>query len=187
MQWLASWPWIQNNNNSYIALYPVKFLQARGAVHYQHQNPLVNPKKKYKYSIPIHQYQNDNNKNNKKPGWIERFGFESQLHQLQVTSVRIFTPRQRCSDTTPVTFRSYVQTGQLWSLCCYWYYGYCVWFPCRRPLGSTTTTPKKKKKKKIVFVFCQTTNEPAYVTVNFLFHTSWGQDMSSWCLPVREL
>ena len=33
-----------NNNNSYIALYPVKFLQARGAVHYQHQNPLDNQK-----------------------------------------------------------------------------------------------------------------------------------------------
>ena len=31
-----------NNNNSYIALYPVNFLQARGAVHYQHQNPLDN-------------------------------------------------------------------------------------------------------------------------------------------------
>ena len=31
-----------NNNNSYIALYPVKNLQARGAVHYQHQNPLDN-------------------------------------------------------------------------------------------------------------------------------------------------
>ena len=31
---------INNNNNSYIALYPRKSLQARGAVHYQHQNPL---------------------------------------------------------------------------------------------------------------------------------------------------
>ena len=33
-----------NNNNSDIALYP-KNLQARGAVHYQHQNPLDNQKR----------------------------------------------------------------------------------------------------------------------------------------------
>ena len=37
---------------------PRKHLQARGAVHYQHQNPLDN-QKKYKYYKCIHQYQND--------------------------------------------------------------------------------------------------------------------------------
>ena len=49
---------INSNNNSYIALYPVKKNQARGAVHYQHQNPLDN-QKKHKYYKCIHQYQND--------------------------------------------------------------------------------------------------------------------------------
>ena len=44
---------------------PLKKLQARGAIHYQHQNPLDN-QKKYKYYKRIHQYQNDNNKKEKK-------------------------------------------------------------------------------------------------------------------------
>ena len=40
-------------------------LQARGAVHYQHQNPLDN-QKKYKYHKYIHQYQNDKKSQKKK-------------------------------------------------------------------------------------------------------------------------
>ena len=52
-----------NNNNSYIALYSVKDLRARGAVHYQHQNPLDNQKSTSTINAYIHQYQHD-----KKPG-----------------------------------------------------------------------------------------------------------------------
>ena len=56
-----------NNNNKKITTLIQRYthtnLQARGVVHYQHQNPLDNHKK-YKYNkwqICIHQYQNDKN------------------------------------------------------------------------------------------------------------------------------
>ena len=52
---------------------PRKNLQARGAVHYQHQNPLDNKhhqQQKYKYYKCIHQYQNDKKARMKRAPYI---------------------------------------------------------------------------------------------------------------------
>ena len=49
----------RNNNNSYIALYPVNIYKLAALYIINIKNPLDNQKKKYKYYKCIHQYQND--------------------------------------------------------------------------------------------------------------------------------
>ena len=72
-----------NNNNSYIALYPVsKNLQVRGAVprFFNIKIRLTIKLKKYKYYKCIHQYQNDKKarKHSGREGRVQLFSLESK-------------------------------------------------------------------------------------------------------------